>query len=157
MSKWIEIVKDTLHYFSIITVAVIIVAASYITVFFGAQADIDVRLLWQILIVSLFCSFSHLWFCHNDKRELGKKEYLFRWFLCYIYVNVVVLGFGFGFRWFEPSNIFMVIGMLVGIIVAFAIIGGCIFILDLRTSNEINQKLQERNGTGEEECHHMEE
>lgn len=145
MKKILECLKWVLHYFPVITVVVMIVSAGYVTFFWGADENVSIALLWQILLVSLICSGSPLFFCQRKPKEMGKGEFWFRWVLCYIYVNVVVLGFGIGFKWFEPSKLPMVIGMLLAIAIAFVIIAGFVFLVDMKTADAMNQKLKERN------------
>ncbi len=144
MNKVIENIKQMLYYFSIIAVVVMTVSAGYITVFQGVNSIIETKVLWQILLVSFLCAQSY-WFFYSIKPELGKGEFRIRWILCFIYVNAVVLGLGYCFTWFLPSSLPMVIGMEVAIVVAFVVISGCVFLMDLKTTDEINKKLKERN------------
>jgi len=144
MNKVIENIKQMLYYFSIIAVVVMTVSAGYITVFQGVNSIIETKVLWQILLVSFLCAQSY-WFFYSKKPELGKGEFRFRWILCFLYVNAVVLGLGYCFKWFLPSSLPMVIGMEIAIVVAFLVISGCVFLMDLKTTDAINKKLQERN------------
>ncbi|MGN0432692.1 MAG: DUF3021 family protein [Lachnospiraceae bacterium] len=146
MKKSMEYIKMILRYFPIMTVVIMMVSAGYVTFFWGANANVSVMLIWQILLVSLLCSLSPLFFYCDEKKKMGKKQFWFRWLLCYIYVNIVVLGLGISFGWFDPSKLPMVIGMLLAIAIAFVLIASFVFLLDLRTTNEINRKLRERNG-----------
>ena len=58
MNLW----KETLRYFVITTVLVLIVTATYITFFYGLEAYVTVKVLWQTLFVSFLCSLSHILF-----------------------------------------------------------------------------------------------
>ena len=145
MNRFVECIKMVMHYFTIITVTIMVVAASYVTVFWGTHANVEITLLWQILFVALLCSFSCLFFGTRQK-GLSRKQFWLRWGICFVYVNIVVLGFGVSFDWFEPSSLPMLIGMMVAIVVAFGMIATIIFLMDLKTTDEINQKLRERNG-----------
>lgn len=146
MNKWVEHIKMIMHYFAIVTVAVMIVAACYITVFYGTHTYLEVSILWQILSVSFLTSLSYLFFQSRDEREPEKKQFWIRFFAAYIYVNAVVLGLGLCYEWFSMSSLPMVIGMFVTVIVAYLLIMGFVFLVDLRTTDQINQKLRERNG-----------
>ena len=146
MNLW----KETLRYFVITTVLVLIVTATYITVFYGLESYVTVKVLWQTLFVSFLCSLSHILFYTRQNRLLGKKEYYFRWGLCYVYVNSVVLGFGCLFEWFDISSLPMVIAMMVAVIIVFLSIAAYVFWMDKKTSEEINQKLRERNAEDNE-------
>lgn len=150
MKKLFENIKLTLYYFSVITVVSTVVSACYITVFFGREEELTVDILWQILIVSFFCSFCQFFFRYPSDWKLGSKQFLIRSILGYIYINAVVLGFGCWFPWFDIHNVPMVIGMVVFILIAFVVISGYLFWADFRTSEQINRKLRERNGNQEE-------
>ncbi len=149
MNKLLENMKLALHYFAITTVMVMIVGAGYVTVFWGADVNVGVVLIWQLLLVSLLTSMCHLFFYTKDGRELFGKELALRYALAYIYVNVVVLGLGFLFKWFNPQSLPMVSGMVVVILVAFVVICSVAFWTDLKTADEINRKLMERNKDSE--------
>lgn len=145
MKKILECLKLILHYFPVITVVIMIVSAGYVTFFWGADENVSIALLWQILLVSLICSVSPLFFYQRKPKEIGKVEFWLRWVLCYVYVNVIVLSFGVSFDWFDPSKLPMVIGMLLAIAIAFVIIAGFVFLVDKKTADAMNQKLKERN------------
>ena len=145
MSKYIEGLKMIWQNFTIVTVAVMAAAASYVTIFYGAHANVEIILLWQIMLVSFLCSISQF-ICGLGKKEMSKKQFCLRCFGAYIYVNVVVLGLGVGFKWFDISSLPMVIGMLLAVLVAFVFVIAVLFFIDLKTTDEINRKLRERNG-----------
>ena len=147
----IRLLKETMRYFMIITVIVLIASSVYITVFYGLDSYVTVKLLWQILAVSFLASLSHILFSTKQDRLLGKKEYYFRWLLCYLYVNVAVLGLGFLFQWFDISSLPMVAGMLLAVLLGFLTVAAVIFMMDTKTSEEINQKLRERNAENKEQ------
>lgn len=145
MNKNWEKIKIGLYYFAVTTVVIMIVAASYITIFWEADAAISVSLLWQILLVAFMTSLAHLFFGHEGEKELSGIKYVIRLGMSYIYVNIVVLGLGYLFSWFDLQRMPMVIGMLLTVPCAFGIIVGTTFWIDLKTADEINQKLRERN------------
>lgn len=145
MNKFVECLKMIWRNFTIITVAVMIAAASYITVFYGGHAKVEVILLWQIVLVSFLCSLGQLFF-GIEKKESSKKKFWICCFTSYIYVNIVVLGLGMLFGWFEYSSLPMLIGMMIAIVVAFVFVVVVLFLIDLKTTDEINRKLRERNG-----------
>ena len=86
MNKFVECLKMIWRNFTIITVAVMIAAASYITVFYGGHAKVEVILLWQIVLVSFLCSLGQLFF-GIEKKESSKKKFWICCFTSYIYVN----------------------------------------------------------------------
>jgi len=151
MRKAIELFNETMKYFFIITVLILIASSVYVSVFYGVDASVQVVFLWQIMLAAFLSSFSRLMFYTRNNRSLGKTEYCFRWFLCYGYVNVVNLGLGFLFGWFDISNLPMVVGMLLCILLVFLVVAVIVYLVDSGTTKEINQKLQERNAELSEE------
>lgn len=151
MKKIVQGLKETLKYFFVITVLILIAATFYISVFYGPEAAVQVVFLWQIILVSFLSSLSWLIFYTGKNRTIGKREYRLRWGLCYVYVNVVNLGLGLLFGWFELSNLPMVAGMLFCIFVVYVAVALVVYLVDARTTQEINQRLQERYGGSEEE------
>lgn len=151
MINWKKTIGNMLHHYMVITFAVVIVAASYITFFWGNDVSINGGILWQILIVSFLCSLSELFFGMPEGKEYSKRQWIVRWILCYIYVNAVVLGCGFRFFWFTPESIPMVIGMMLCIAAVYAFVYIVVYFMDVKTADEMNQKLQERNSASDEE------
>ena len=151
MKKAIQLVKETARYFMIITVLVLFVSASYISIFYGLDVHVTVKLLWQILFVSFLASLSHIFFRTEQGRTLSKNAYYIRWLLCYIYVNAAVLSFGWMFEWFDISSLPMVVGMLIAILFVFLAVATFVLWMDTKTSEEINRKLQERNAENKEQ------
>lgn len=145
MKEVMHLLKETLRYFVIIAVLILFVSASYITVFYGLDSFVTVKVLWEILFVSFLGSLSHILFRTKENKVLTKRRYYVRWLLCYVYVNAMVLSFGWWFEWFDISSLPMVIGMLVAILVVFLVVAAFVFLMDAKTSEEINQKLKERN------------
>ena len=151
MRKVIEVFHETMKYFFMITVLILVASSVYISVFYGFDASVQVIFLWQIMLAAFLSSFSRLMFYTRHNRSLGKKEYWVRWFLCYGYVNVVNLGLGFLFGWFDISSLPMVVGMLLCILLVFLIVAVIVYLIDSGTTKEINQKLKERNAELPEE------
>lgn len=145
MINWKKTIGNMLHRYMIITFAVLVVTATYITLLVGDGIQFGVEILWQILTVSFLCSLSEIIFATPDGKEMSKTQWIVRWILCYIYVNVVVLGCGFYFGWYLPESMPMVVGMLVCIAAVFAFVYGVTYYMDVRTADQMNQKLLERN------------
>ena len=152
MKKIAEVVKETMKYFFMVTVLILIASTIYVSVFYGSDAYVQVNFLWQIMLAAFLSSLSRLLFYTRQNRNLGKKEYWIRWFLCYGYVNAVNLGLGLWFGWFDLSSFPMVAGMFICILLVFLTVAVVVYLVDSGTTKEINQKLQERNaGLSEEE------
>ena len=151
MRKVVELFNETMKYFFMITVLILIASSVYVSVFYGVDAAIQVVFIWQIMLAAFLSSLSRLLFYTRHNRTMGKAEYRVRWFLCYGYVNAVNLGLGFLFGWFDISNLPMVVGMLLCILLVFLVVAVIVYLVDSGTTKEINQKLQERNAELSEE------
>ncbi len=140
-----QTISNIMNHFMVITFAVNIVAAIYISVLGGNDVSFGVEMLWQILIVSFIGSLSELFFVKPEEKEFTKKSLIIRMILCYIYVNIVVLGCGFSFGWFLPESVPMVVGMLICIAAVYLFVFVVVYYRDMKMAVQMNQKLMERN------------
>lgn len=69
-----EKLKMLMDIFGKVTFGVLIAATVFISVFGGFDAQISVKILWQILAVSAVCSVPILMFDSDASRELTKKR-----------------------------------------------------------------------------------
>ena len=85
-----EKLKMLMDIFGKVTFGVLIAAAVFISVFGGFDAQISVKILWQILAVSAVCSVPVLMFDSDATKELSKKGMFVRQLFYFIFVNIVV-------------------------------------------------------------------
>lgn len=143
MNKLFRILHYLWNVFSWIATGVTCVTAIYIMIFWGADTNIGVELLWQILLVSAVCSLGSL-ILYNEKKEFSKKEMLVRCCLLFAYVDIIVLTCGFYFQWFYFSSWKMVAGMELCIIAVFAVTMGFSSLAAKKEADAMNKKLRER-------------
>ena len=139
-----EKMKLLLDIFGKITAGVLMAAAAYITIFWGTEAKISAMILWQVLIVSAVCSVPVLLFAADNGKELSKGGMFVRQLLYFLFVNVVVLGLGSLFDWFEFRNVSMVLVMEAMIIAVYALVNVVSYLSDRAAAQNMNEKLQER-------------
>ena len=139
-----EKMKLLLDIFGKITAGVLMAAAAYITIFWGTEAKISAMILWPVLIVSAVCSVPVLLFAADNGKELSKRGMFVRQFLYFLFVNVVVLGLGSLFDWFEFRNVSMVLVMEAMIIAVYALVNVVSYLSDRAAAQNMNEKLQER-------------
>lgn len=139
-----EKMKLLLDIFGKITAGVLMAAAAYITIFWGTEAKISAMILWQVLIVSVVCSVPVLLFAADNGKELSKRGMFVRQLLYFLFVNVVVLGLGSLFDWFEFRNVSMVLVMEAMIIAVYALVNVVSYLSDRAAAQNMNEKLQER-------------
>lgn len=139
-----EKMKLLLDIFGKITAGVLMAAAAYITIFWGTEAKISAMILWQVLIVSAVCSVPVLLFAADNGKELSKRGMFVRQLLYFLFVNVVVLGLGSLFDWFEFRNVSMVLVMEAMIIAVYVLVNVVSYLSDRAAAQNMNEKLQER-------------
>lgn len=140
----VEKIKNLVNIFSKITVCVLLAAAIYISAFWGFDAEISVKILWQILIVSVVCSLPILMYPVDEEKELSKKGMIGRQILYFTYVNCAVLGLGRTFGWFYFEKLEMVAFMEALIIGVYVIVNLIVYWNDCMVAETMNQKLKER-------------
>ena len=126
--------------FTLVLSGTMLSAAAYITFFWGADTDISIMVLWQILFASALCSLGGL-FYSGGKKEPSKKEMLLRNILCFVYENAVVLTCAFVFEWIRDHDPRMVAAMEISIIAVFGGVYLICYISDCREAERMNRKL----------------
>lgn len=126
--------------FILIVSGVVMVAAAYITFFWGIDTDIGIKVLWQILGTSALCSLAALFFT-GGKKEPSKKEMLIRTILCFLYVNAVVLTCAFAFEWITDHDPIMTAAMEICIIAVFGGVYLTCYISDCKEAEKMNRIL----------------
>lgn len=142
----IEKMKLLLDIFGKITAGVLMAAAAYITIFLGTEAKISAMILWQVLIVSAVCSVPILLFAADNGKELSKRGMFVRQLLYFLFVNVVVLGLGRRFEWFEFRNLGMVAVMEVLIIAVYALVNLVSYLSERSVAQDMNERLRKMRG-----------
>ena len=132
-------IKEIFLTFCMITTGIVFAALVYIKVYY-AMNDVGADLLWQILLTSLLCSLGNL---IHPVREVGKRRFRVNLLLHYLYINVVVLGTGSRFEWFDLGVPVIVAGMMALILVIFAAISAVNWTMEIRESRRLNEKLLE--------------
>ena len=110
--------KTFLHTYVCVMSCVVLATAVFITVFMPDE-ELRVKLLWQMMAVSILCSAGIMIY---PEKAVSRKKMILLIILHYVEVNVVVLGLGLYFNWFSVKYLPQVIGMLVLINVVFLIV-----------------------------------
>lgn len=130
--------------FEKITAGILFVTALYISIFYGWDFDIQVEVLWQILILSIICTLGSFFLPIEEEKEVPRNAMLIRMVLYYVYINIVVLACGFYFGWFSFSQRNQVLGMAAAIAFVFAVVLGLSYWQGSREAGRMNRKLEER-------------
>lgn len=126
--------------FCMVTTGSVFVCAVYNKIFWSGDTFLEADILWQLLAMAFVCSLGN--FIH-PYREISRRRELFDRGLHYVYINVVVLGCGYGFGWMDIENIFMLAAMTLGILVVFVIVSFVIMRLHERETENLNRMLKE--------------
>ena len=138
-----EKVKNLANIFSKITVCVLFASAVYISALWGLDAQISVRILWQIIIVSAVCAVPILMYPTKNEKELSKKGMIVRQIIYFVYVNIAVLGLGRAFGWFyleKPEMVVFMEGLIIGV---YVIVNLVVYMNDRIAADSMNRKLSE--------------
>lgn len=134
------------HVFCMVTTCVVFAVALFTTVWDPSET-VDAVTLWQIPSVSFLCTLGCL--IYPWDRNLGKKEMIARMGIHYIYINAVVLGAGYQFRWYHPDHLRSVIAMLLTIAVIFMIVSVISWTKSAEDARRMNERLKEYRQKGE--------
>ena len=118
-------------------------SAIYISALWGLDAQISVRILWQIIIVSAVCAVPILMYPTKNEKELSKKGMIVRQIIYFVYVNIAVLGLGGAFGWFyleKPEMVVFMEGLIIGV---YVIVNLVVYMNDRIAADSMNRKLSE--------------
>ena len=135
-----------LHTFSMVMTGVVLAVAVFTTVIAPTET-VEAALLWQMLLVSGLCTLTAL--IYPWDREMGKVETIVRTMVQYVLVNVIVLGGGILFYWYDTSKLYSVAGMVLSIAIVFGAVAAGSWkraALDAARMNEKLERYQERIG-----------
>lgn len=131
--------------FCMVTTGSVFVCAVYNRIFWPHDTSLNADILWQLLALAFMCSLGNFIYPY---REISRGRLLIDKVLHYLYINAVVLGCGYGFRWMDKGNVFMLIAMILGILFVFAVVSFVIWRLHAKESENLNQKLREYQQAG---------
>ena len=142
-----------IHIFSMVMAGVVLAVAIFTTIIDPVE-EIESILLWQMLLVSGLCTMTAL--IHPWSREMSKVEAIVKTLIQYVLINVIVLGSGALFRWYNPSKFYSVLGMVLTIAIIFGTITASSWkraALDAARMNEKLEEYQKRMEKNSGECH----
>lgn len=136
--------------FSMVMTGVVFAVAVFTTVI-NPTETVESMLFWQIPLVSALCTLSSLIYPRN--REMGKVEAIVKTLIHYVLVNVIVLGSGELFYWYNPSHFRSIAAMVLTIALIFGVITVISWrksALDAARMNERLMEYQQKQQEGEE-------
>lgn len=127
--------------FTKVTTCVVIATAFFVTII-DRQKTVDAMVLWQIPLVSFLCAISTL--IYSWDKNMKKTEIRVRIAIHYIMINVIVLGAGYIFSWYNIKNIFSTLAMIVVIALIFTIVSVSSWRKARKEAEQMNEKLKKR-------------
>ncbi len=104
------------HIYAMVMVGVTLATAVFTTIISPVER-VESILLWQMMLVSGLCTLTSLIYPWN--REMGKREAIVKTVIQYVLINVIVLGSGALFEWYNPSKFFSIAAMVLTIAIIF--------------------------------------
>lgn len=126
--------------FNMVTSCMVIAVAVFTTIV-NPTERIEAVILWQIPGVSAVITFVSL--IYPWDRPMGKLEIVVRKAAHYVLVNLIVLGAGVMFDWYDPKSAGSVIAMEVAIAVIFAFVSGISWRRSAKDAKRMNERLKE--------------
>lgn len=130
--------------FCIISTCTLIATAFFTTILSPAE-NISQSTLWQILFVSLLCTLST--FLYPWERKMGRAELYIRVGIHYLLINMIVLGFGSRFDWYQPIHLKSILAMLLTIAVIFAVVSYISWNRSAKDAQKMNERLEQYQDT----------
>lgn len=131
--------KELALMFAWVTTGVLMASTIFIGIFYGYE-NASFNILWQIIVCALICTIGSLIYPNN--REISRRQALILTGIYYVYINIVVLGCGLAFQWFNVSHLGMVIMMLILIAVVFIVIWRISLYRAKKLADEMNKRLE---------------
>lgn len=130
--------KELAAIFTRVTTGIVIASTIFIGIFFGFDL-VTGNILWQVLACALICTLGSLIY---PSKELSKNVMAILTVIYYIYINIIVLGCGLLFGWFNIRRLGMVIMMLILIALVFIVVWGISIYKSKRLADEMNRRLE---------------
>lgn len=108
--------RTLFHIYAMVMTGVTLATAVFTTMINPVER-VESALLWQMMLVSGICALTALIYPWN--REMSKMEAIVKTVIHYVLVNVIVLGSGALFDWYDPSEFHSIAAMVLTIAVIF--------------------------------------
>jgi len=116
-------------------------AVAVFTTIINPVEMIESAVLWQMLLVSGLCTMTSLIYPWN--REMGKVETIVRTLVQYVLINVIVLGSGALFYWYNPARFRSIAAMVLTIAIIFGVISVSSWRRAAADAARMNDRLEE--------------
>lgn len=126
--------------FCMISACSLAAVALFTTILFPVDS-IHPNVIWQAFFVSFLCTASTLFYPWERKPK--KAERYIRKAIHYILINVIVLGFGSLFEWYQPAHLRSLLSMLFTIALIFAAVSFISWQNSVQDAKKMNERLEQ--------------
>lgn len=126
--------------FTMIMTGVVFAVAVFTTVI-NPTDTVGTGIFWQMALVSALCTLTMV--IYPKDREMGKREIIVRVLIHYILINVIVLGSGVLFYWYDPSRLYNIAAMMLSIALIFGVVSGVSWRKSATDAARMNEKLEQ--------------
>lgn len=132
-------IKNIASLFPNITTGVLISASIFINCL-GRQEKITSNILWQLLLCAFLGTIGSLIY---PTKELPKRQTVILSVINYIYVNMIVIGCGIVFEWFDLADWGKIMLLIFLVAVVFVVVWGISVLKQQKLADEMNKRLAE--------------
>lgn len=143
MEKIEEYIYKIFHIYVRTMAWTVFATACYITIFWGLDMTLDVRLLWQMMGTVLLSSTGGV-LIRGSAEGLSKRKMFLKNLFGFLYVMGVILLCGLYFDWFNPYDWKMVLAMVLLIIAGYFVVCAVSFHAAVQEAERMNEKLTEQ-------------
>lgn len=143
MEKIEEYIYKIFHIYVRTMAWTVFATACYITIFWGWDMVLDVKLLWQMMGAVLLSSTGGV-LIRGSAEGLSKRKMFLKNLFGFLYVMGVILLCGLYFDWFNPYDWKMVLAMVLLIIAGYFVVCAVSFHAAVQEAELMNEKLTEQ-------------
>lgn len=136
-------IKFLWEVFSMILACVVIVVGIFTTIVNPIER-VESVIFCQMAVVSFVCALSCFifpWDC-----VMKKKEIVIRTGIHYLLINLIVLGAGSLFGWYQVKDLKSLLAMMISIASIYAIVSGAAWRRTAQDTKRLNEKLEQYRG-----------
>ncbi|MDD6240986.1 MAG: DUF3021 family protein [Eubacteriales bacterium] len=135
-------ILDCLRVFALIFLGTSICAALYITIFHSWDTAVSIVIVWEFLLVSFLATLGN--FFYLSKKEPSPLGLILRRIFHFIYIDGIVLLFGYLFSWFDFQNPLAILFIEGGILFIFFAICFGEYLLGKAEAEKLNSQLKKQ-------------
>ena len=119
----------------------VVFAVGVFTMIINPTETVETKLFWQMPLVSALCALTSL--IYPWDREMSKTEVIVKTLIHYVLVNMIVLGGGAFFDWYNPCQFHNIAAMMLSIVLIFAVVTVISWRKSAVDAARMNEKLEE--------------